>query len=146
MNVDVEVMAHIPAPVEVVATIAGDPSRAPEWYANIRSVSWRTAPPLRVGSQMDFVATFLGRRLAYTYEVVQLEPGSRLVMRTTDGPFPMETTYAWQAVDGGTLMVLRNPGEPTGFSRIAAPMMAKAMKHAMTKDLERLGEVCARND
>lgn len=92
---------------------------------------------------MDFVATFLGRRLAYTYEVVELEPGARLVMRTFDGPFPMETTYTWQAVDGGTLMSLRNRGEPTGFSRIAAPVMATAMKSAMTKDLHRLRQMCS---
>ena len=45
---------------------------------------------------MDFVARFLGRRLAYTYEVVDLVPGERLVMRTADGPFPMETTYTWE--------------------------------------------------
>ncbi len=57
------------------------PSNAPQWYANIRSVEWQTAPPVAVGSRMAFVAQFLGRRLAYTYEVVELD-GGRLVMRT----------------------------------------------------------------
>jgi hypothetical protein len=89
---------------------------------------------------MDFEARFLGRRLAYTYEVVDLEPGRRLVMRTADGPFPMETTYTWEQVTGGTLMKLRNRGAPSGFAKIAAPMMAKAMKSAMGKDLARLAQ------
>jgi uncharacterized membrane protein len=138
MEVDVEVQAVVPFPPDQVSAYAGDPANAPEWYANIRSVTWRTPPPVAVGSQLDFEARFLGRRLSYTYEVVDLEPGQRLVMRTADGPFPMETTYTWEAVAGGTLMKLRNRGAPSGFSKVAAPMMSRAMRNAMTKDLERL--------
>jgi len=138
MQVDVEVQALIPFPPDEVAAYAGDPTNAPEWYANIQSVTWRTAPPVVLGSQMDFEARFLGRRLTYTYEVVDLDPGRRLVMRTADGPFPMETTYTWEQVDGGTLMKLRNRGAPSGFAKVAAPIMAKAMKSAMGKDLARL--------
>ena len=89
---------------------------------------------------MGFEARFLGRRLSYTYEVVDLEPGRRLVMRTADGPFPMETTYIWEPTPGGTLVRLRNRGEPSGFSRLAAPVMTKAMRGAMTKDLARLAD------
>jgi uncharacterized protein YndB with AHSA1/START domain len=140
MQVDVEVEAVIPFPLEEVSAYAGDPTNAPDWYANIDSVSWRTEPPVRVGSTMDFEARFLGRRLSYTYEVVDLEPGRRLVMRTADGPFPMETTYTWEPAAGGTLMRLRNQGAPTGFAKLATPVMAKAMRSAMTKDLARLSE------
>ncbi|GIM64738.1 ATPase [Planomonospora venezuelensis] len=135
---DVEVEAVIPFQREEVAAYAGDPTNAPEWYANIESVRWRTPPPTAIGSKMDFEARFLGRRLAYTYEVVELEPGRRLVMRTADGPFPMETTYTWEQVAGGTLMKLRNRGAPSGFAKVAAPVMAKAMQSAMGKDLNRL--------
>jgi uncharacterized membrane protein len=130
---------------EAVAAYAGDPMHAPEWYSNIRSVKWRTPPPLAVGSRMDFVAHFLGRRLAYTYEVVELTPGERLVMRTAQGPFPMETTYEWKpAGDAGTHMKLRNRGKPTGFSRLVAPFMASAVRRANRKDLARLKEVLER--
>ena len=135
----VEVEDVLPFPRERVAAYAGDPARAPEWYANIDSVRWQTPPPVAVGSRMDFEARFLGRRLAYTYEVVELVPGERLVMRTADGPFPMETTYTWSDVAGGTLMRLRNRGTPTGFAKVGAPVMRRAMRAAMSKDLARLG-------
>jgi uncharacterized membrane protein len=128
MAVDVLTQIVIARPAEVVASYAADPSNAPEWYANISSVSWETDPPLRTGSRMAFTASFLGRQLAYTYEVSDYTPDEQLVMRTAQGPFPMETTYTWQALDdGSTRMTLRNRGEPAGFSRLAAPMMTAAM-------------------
>ncbi|MEU4192030.1 SRPBCC family protein [Kribbella sp. NPDC026611] len=142
MGVDVITETVIDRPVETVAAYVGDPGNAPEWYSNIRSVEWRTEPPISVGSQLDFVAQFLGRRLAYTYEVVALEPGKRLVMRTAEGPFPMETTYEWAyAGEGATRMTLRNRGEPSGFAGMAAPVMVAAMRRANTRDLARLKDL-----
>jgi hypothetical protein len=137
-DVDVSTETVVRRPCDEVAAYAGDPTHAPDWYANISSVEWRTPPPVGVGSRMDFVATFLGRRLAYTYEVDELDPGRRLVMRTADGPFPMETTYTWEPVDGGTRMTLRNRGRPAGFSALVGPFMAAAMRRANRKDLAAL--------
>jgi uncharacterized membrane protein len=139
MAVDVLTEIEINRPRDHVAAYAGDPSNAPRWYANIKSVEWKTPPPVEVGSTLAFVASFLGRRLAYTYEVVDLVPGRRLVMRTAEGPFPMETTYTWDAVgEGRTRMTLRNCGEASGFSKVAAPFMATAMRRANRKDLANL--------
>jgi hypothetical protein len=138
-DVDVLTETVIRRPRAEVAAYAGDPGNAPDWYVNIASVEWRTPPPVAVGSRMDFVAHFLGRRLAYTYEVTDLLPGERLVMRTADGPFPMETTYTWETLDAGaTRMTLRNRGRPAGFSALVAPFMAAAMRRANRKDLAAL--------
>jgi uncharacterized membrane protein len=142
MSVDVVTETTIARPDDVVAAYAIDPSNAPEWYANIDSVEWQTPPPARVGSKVAFVARFLGRRLAYTYELVELAPNERLVMRTAEGPFPMETTYTWQPVrDGSTRVALRNRGEPSGFSKLAAPFMAAAIRRANRKDLATLRRI-----
>ncbi|WP_328994066.1 SRPBCC family protein [Kribbella sp. NBC_01245] len=138
MSVDVLTEIVIDRPVDVVSGYAGDPSNAPNWYTNIESVVWETPPPATVGSRIAFVAHFLGRRLAYTYEIVELIASQRLVMRTAQGPFPMETSYEWMAEGSGTYMSLRNRGEPSGFASIAAPVMAAAMRRANAKDLARL--------
>jgi uncharacterized membrane protein len=136
MAVDVVSEIAIERPCAEVAGYAADPSNAPEWYANIGSVEWLTDPPVRLGSRMAFVARFLGRRLAYTYEIVDYAPGERLVMRTAHGPFPMETTYTWRPDGAGrTQMTLRNRGEPAGFSRLVGPFLAVAMRRANRKDL-----------
>ena len=142
MTVDVLTETTIHRPVEVVSAYAGDPGNAPEWYANIESVEWETPPPAQVGSRLAFVARFMGRRLAYTYELVEWVPGERLVMRTAQGRFPMETTYTWEpAGEGSTRMTLRNRGEPTGFSKVSAPVMATAMRRANNKDLANLRRI-----
>ena len=147
MSLDVTTETVIDRSVAEVAAYAGDPTNAPEWYANIRSIEWRTPPPLGVGSRLDFVAQFLGRRLVYTYEVIELLPGRRLVMRTAQGPFPMETTYTWEPVDGTrTKMSLRNRGNPSGFARITEPVMVAAVRRANQKDLARLKRLLESGD
>jgi uncharacterized membrane protein len=141
-SVDVVTEIEIARPRADVAAYAADVDHATDWYENIKSVEWETSPPLAVGSRVAFVAQFLGRRLAYTYEIGELVPGERLVMRTSEGPFPMETTYTWEdAGDGATRMTLRNRGEPAGFKKMAAPLMARAMRRANEKDLVRLKAV-----
>jgi uncharacterized membrane protein len=142
MPIDVQTEVEIDRPRNEVAAYAADPDTATTWYENIKSVEWKTAKPLAAGSQIAFVATFLGRQLSYTYEVTELVPGERLVMNTADGPFAMETTYTWEDTPhGSTRMTLRNRGEPTGFSKVAAPIMAKAMQRANSKDLLRIKEI-----
>jgi uncharacterized membrane protein len=139
MPVDVLSEIVIDRPCAQVAAYAGDPSHAPDWYVNIESVEWLTPPPAREGSRLAFVARFLGRRLSYTYKIVELVAGARLVMRTAEGPFPMETTYTWQPDGSGrTRMTLRNRGEPPGFAKLAEPVLVAAMGRANRKDLAAL--------
>jgi hypothetical protein len=145
MAVDVSTQIMIERPLSDVAAYASEPDNATAWYANIVAIEWKSPKPLRLGSQIAFVAHFLGKRLAYTYEIVEFVPETRLVMRTAEGPFPMETTYAWQpAAEGCTIMTLCNRGEPAGFSRLVAPFMARAMRQANQKDLARLKSLLER--
>ena len=141
MGVDVVTETAIARPRAEVAAYAADPDNARRWYRNITSVEWKSPPPLRVGSRIAFVARFLGRTIAYTYEVKEWQPGERFVMATSEGPFPMETTYEWSDAGGGTTMTLRNRGEPSGFGKIAAPAMAAAIRRANRADLRRLKQI-----
>ncbi|MUL46638.1 ATPase [Mycobacterium sp. CBMA293] len=140
--VDVQVEAIIDRPRSVVAAYAAAPANVPSWYANIDRVRALTGPPLAVGARFEFSAAFLGRTLTYTYEIVELVPDQRLVMRTAQGPFPMQTTYEWSdAPNGATRMTLRNLGEPKGFFGVAAPVLRLAMRRATTADLRRLKSI-----
>jgi Polyketide cyclase / dehydrase and lipid transport len=142
VNIDLTTEIVINRPIAVVAEYAADPSNTASWYENIKSVDWKSPPPLRVGSQVAFVAQFMGKRLEYTYEFTEYVPGERLTMTTAQGPFPMTTTYAWTAVgDSATRMTLRNHGQPSGFSKLVTPIVKRGVKRANKKDLAALKRV-----
>ncbi|MGO1059364.1 SRPBCC family protein [Planococcus sp. FY231025] len=137
--VDVLTEITIDRPIAAVAEYAANPDNAPEWYSNIQSAKWITPKPLVLGSQIAFNASFLGKELAYVYEIAEHVPGKKMRMKTANGPFPMETVYTWQALEnGGTRMTLRNKGVPTGFSKMVSPFMSLMMKRANTKDLKKI--------
>ncbi len=141
-----ETKIEIARPPAEVAAYASDPDRAPEWYRRIRSVQWESPPPLAVGSRLAFVARFLGRPLSYTYEVTELVPAARFVMKTAEGPFPMETTYTWEELpDGSTRMTLRNQGEPARFSNLSARLISRSIRRANEADLRTLKEILERD-
>ncbi len=141
-DVDVSTEIVIACPRHRVASYSANPDNVPEWYVNIKSVDWKTPRPISVGSKIAFLAQFLGRRLEYTYEIVELESEEYLKMRTAEGPFPMETTYTWEAIDeSSTRMVLRNRGRPSGFSILIMPVMSLMMRRANSKDLRLLKQL-----
>jgi hypothetical protein len=143
VEVQTEIVIH--RPMHIVSEYASNPDNAPEWYENIKSAEWKTPKPLSVGSQIAFVAFFMGKRLAYTYEVIELS-NKRLIMKTAMGPFPMETTYEWEAIGlSSTRMTLRNKGQPSGFSKLFSPFIKVMMKKANQKDLLRLKHLLEQN-
>ena len=142
MAVDVKTTILIDRSPEEVSSFAMDPENAPLWYVNIQAARWRSEKPIRAGSLFDFEATFLGKKLSYTYEVTEYVPGERMVMRTAQGPFPMETEYLFEKTGSGTTrMYLSNRGEPRGFSRWFAPFMSRMIRKATEKDLQLLKKI-----
>ena len=141
--VEVVTSIDIECPRSVVVAYVSNPDNAIHWYVNIKSVDCESPRPAVVGTRVAFVAQFLGRRIAYTYGVRELVPDERFVMSTAEGPFPMETTYTWQdgPAGGATTMTLRNEGDPAGLGKVAAPVMAAAMRRTNQKDLARLKDI-----
>ena len=145
MDVDVLTDIEIERPRSEVADYVSDPDNATAWYENIKKVEWKSPKALKVGAKVAFEARFMGRKIAYTYEIKEYVSGQTLVMSTAAGPFPMETSYTFsETSSGATIVELRNRGRPSGFGTIAAPAIAGAMKRANRRDLARLKSILER--
>lgn len=145
--VNVKTQIEILSPINKVSEFAMNPDNAPKWYVNIKSAEWLTQKPLSVGTKVAFKADFLGKKLSYTYAFTEVIPNAKLVMQTDEGPFPMKTTYIFEAVNQSeTRMTLINKGEPTGFSKIFTPIMSFMMKRANNKDLLKIKSILENNN
>jgi uncharacterized membrane protein len=138
MSTDVTVETVIARPRDEVARYTTDWRNDPSWIRAINGVRLVTEAPLRVGSQVERSATFLGRRIEYVNEVAELEPERRLAMRSVKAPFPMTVVYEFEDADGGTRVRIRAQGDATGFYRLAGPLLGKTVERAIAGDLARL--------
>jgi uncharacterized protein YndB with AHSA1/START domain len=128
-----------------VAAYASDPELASQWYTNVDEVEWRSEPRLQVGSRVAFVSYAGRKRTAFVFEVREYVPAERLVMRSVEGSFPMDTTYSWKDEgEHATRMTLRNRGEPTGLLKYVTPLLVPAMRRSIHKDLARLKRLLER--
>ena len=145
MSIDVTAEATIARPRARVAAYLFDPANDPEWIGGVRTARLAGDGPVTEGSRVERVAGFLGRRIEYLVEVVEMEPARRLRMKTIAGPFPMDIEYALEdGADETTVFRNRVRGDASGFFRIASPLMAPMVRRNIQKDAERLRDVLER--
>jgi len=141
MAVDVTATGTIQRPRDQVAAYLRDPAHDTEWIGGVRSARLLTPGPVAVGSQVERVATFLGRRIHYINEVTELT-ADRLAMRSVRSPFPMQVTYGHRDAGGGTTEVsVRVEGDAGRFYALAAPLLSPAVHRFITRDLRNLKRV-----
>lgn len=139
--VDVTASTIVAAPREDVAAYVTDHRNDPVWIGGITESQLEGDPPVAVGSRVRRVASFLGKRIEYVNEVVRLDPGSVLEMRSVKSPFPMVVTYSFEDADGGTRTSVRVQGDPSALYRLAGPLLARQVKRSVQGDVERLREI-----
>jgi hypothetical protein len=143
MSIDIRAEVVIRRPRDQVAAYMADPAHDPLWIGGVREARLEGDPPLAVGSRVARVAMFLGRRIEYVNEVVELGPG-RLDMRSVVAPFPMRVTYELEERDGATAVSNRVRGDAHGFFSVASPLLAPLVRRSVQRDLERLRAILER--
>ena len=141
MAVDVTATGTIDRPRDQVAAYLRDPANDTSWIGGLRSARLLTPAPVAVGSQVERVASFLGRRVEYVNEITELT-GDRLVMRSVRSPFPMRVTYGHRPTpDNATELWVRGEGDAGRFYALAAPLLGLAVRRSITRDLRNLKRV-----
>ena len=138
MAVDVTATGSIDRPRDQVAAFLRDPANDTEWIGGLRSARLLTPGPVRVGSQVERVAGFLGRRVEYVNEITELT-ADRLAMRSVRSPFPMRITYGHRdAGDGTTEVSVRVEGDAGRFYALVGSLLGLAVRRSVTRDLRNL--------
>jgi uncharacterized membrane protein len=141
MPVDVTATGAIGRPREEVAAYLRDPANDTTWIGGLRSARLLTAAPVAVGSRVERVASFLGRRVEYVNEITELT-ADRLAMRSVRSPFPMRVTYGHRdAGDSTTEVLVRVQGDAARFYALVAPLLGLAVRRSITRDLRNLKRV-----
>jgi len=135
--IDVTSSVEIAAPPDQVARVLFDWHNDPKWIGAVSESRMTTPEPFDVGSRVLRQAAFLGRRFAYETEVLEIDPGRRLVMKAPQ-PFPMTVTYEVHAAGPGSRVTIRNAGDPGGMFRLAGPLLGALVDRRVTGDLKRL--------
>jgi hypothetical protein len=138
---DVEQRIAIKRPRTEVAAFAMEAENDTHWISGISSARRLTEPPTNVGTRVERVASFLGKRIVYVMEVIELEPERRIVMRSIKSPFPMLVTYSFDGNDSTTTARVRVQGEPGRVYKIAGPLMASAVRRSLGRDLKSLRDL-----
>jgi Polyketide cyclase / dehydrase and lipid transport len=139
---DVTVEQRIAAEPERVAAYAMDPANDTSWIGALTEANVLTEGPVGVGTRVERVASFLGKRIEYINEVEEYDPPRRLHMRSVKAPFPMTVTYEFEPAPGGdTLMRITTGGDASGFYALAGPLLSRQVRRGVARDLERLKEI-----
>ena len=138
MAIDTRAVIAVARPRDQVAAYLRDPANDPRWIGGLRSARLVTEPPVGVGSQVERVASFLGRRIEYVNEITELT-GTRLAMRSVRSPFPMRVTYGHRQAGGAATEVsVRVEGDAVRYYAVLAPLLGVAVRRSITRDLRNL--------
>lgn len=137
--VDVKSEIIINLPKEKVAEYVSDPCNAPQWCAHIKSVEWEQHASLKAGAKIVISEHIMRRHLRQVYEVIEVIPNQKVVVKTRNNNMRMETTIGWKAIDENTTcMIVWNRGIPRRISKIITPLMALVVRSTSRKSLKLL--------
>lgn len=143
--VDVTAEVSIERPAAEVADYAFDPANDREWIGGIKTARTLTDGPFGVGTRVERLAGFLGRKIEYVLEVTGYRPAAEVVMESAKSPFPMKVTYS--LIDAGadgrdaTVARIRVEGDPTGFYKLGGRFMAPMVRRNISGDRVRLKRI-----
>ena len=145
MAVDVTVEQEIGRERAAVAGFAMDPANDARWIKALDSVRVLSDGPVGVGTQVERVASFLGREMRYVNEIVEYDPPRRLAMKSVKAPFPMTVEYEFDAApDGGTIARIHTGGDASGFYKLGGPLLGAAVRRGVARDLVELKRLMER--
>jgi hypothetical protein len=137
---------EIARPAGEVARYMFDWRHDPDWIGGISEARLVGDGDFGLGSQVERVASFLGKRIEYVLEVEDYEPGALLAMRSVKAPFPMTVTYEVTDSRAGARARVQVGGDASGFYKLAGPFLNLQARRSIAADLKRLKSLLESRD
>ncbi len=131
----IEHSVSINQPVEQVFAFIRDTRNTARWHPSLSEARATLEGPAQIGTQVTEVRTFIGRKMESTFEIVELEPNKRIVMKSVSGPFPLKVTILFESLGKATRITLDGETEPRGFLKLADGMIAGMLQKELETDL-----------
>jgi uncharacterized membrane protein len=144
--IEVSASVEIARPAGAVFDYLADMANNPRWQRGMRSCRWTSEPPLQLGSTYDQEASFLGKSITSSFEVIELVPGRRIRIRTTGGSMPMDVTRHVEPHGAGSRVGAIVRGDPSGVFRVAAPILRLLVQASVRRDYRRLKDLLEHRD
>ena len=139
--IQVEASVVISRPPEEVFAYISNFENNPRWQGGMKEARFTSQGPLGVGSTYAQVATFLGRRVESTFEVVDYQPNRLIKATSTSGSFPITFTRIVEPVDHGTKVSAIVEGDAAGFFKLAQPLLARMVQRSVDADYTNLKDI-----
>jgi len=127
------------SPAEVFAYLA-DFGKVPTWNYAIAETRKISDGPVGVGTRYR-QARKLPRPSEEDFEVAEFEPGARLSIEGTFGPFPGRLSYVLEPVAGKTRVTNLVELQPSGVLRLVGGLATSKLKSAVGANLGKLKEL-----
>jgi uncharacterized protein YndB with AHSA1/START domain len=121
-----------------VFNVITDPDTNSLWQTMTESVEFDSNGSPGVGSTMNVVARFLGRKMEMKIEVTAWEPPQRFDWKIVNGPYPSEVSNRIEAQGEGALLTSVGQGEPGGFFKLAEGLVARQLEKQLDTNYETL--------
>lgn len=130
---------EVACPAEEAFAVVSDAEQNPTWQRGMRACRWITEPPLAVGSRYEQEASFLGRTITSTFEVVAFDPGREISIRTIASTFPIQVTRTVEPLGEDRCRVSAHVrGDPGRLFALATPFLRGMVRRSVQGDYERL--------
>jgi uncharacterized membrane protein len=139
--IKVETTVHINRPPHEVFIYLSNFENNPKWQSGMREARFTSEGPLRLGSTYEQVASFLGRPVLSTFEVIGYEPGQMVKATSTSGSFPITFTRMVAAEGEGTRVTAVIEGDASGFFKLAEPLLARFVQRSVDNDYANLKKI-----
>lgn len=137
--ITVHASVDIMRPSAEVFDFLADAANNVKWQRGMKSCTWTSPGPIRVGSTYEQVASFMGRTIESTFEVTALDPGHSITITSTGGTFPITVTRSVDPLDVDACRArARIAGGPTGIGRFFDPITSVLVQSSVTRDYRAL--------